>query len=176
MELNYQELVDNYQKNLDTKLRGFKGGPGFLETWTYDVDDQRSLLEIIELGSQAGEEIIVINVSQEIADKFVMGGWKDGFLGVVGTQVQYHSQRALKFSQFIKRKVYEYGYRYDVELVRLKGNILTLDYEEKEPQRPLHFHLMTLERELNKEFNEKIDIQTLNVDDKNRRQCRLSTT
>jgi hypothetical protein len=62
ISLNYETLVENYQRGLSTQLRSFKPGPDFLETWVHDSDHYRSVLGIFEAAKDAGVEELGLEV------------------------------------------------------------------------------------------------------------------
>lgn len=144
MHINYDELLANYKKNMETNLRGFTGGPPPFETWVpYDGDDQKSKEELVSLARGIGHEVIYVN---------------DG--------CAFFSERASKAESLLQSKCPEHMIR----VMGLKKNVLTIDYAE-----PIggnfHSRLIALEGEINQELGETFDIQTLNVEDKNKRKC-----
>lgn len=172
MHVNYNDLVANYYKNLENNLRGFSGGPGFLSVWAHDEDPTRSLMSIIDLAIEDGHEILTIKSSQEVADQFKgYGDHKEGVVYRDNEQIGYMTNRAVRVHDTVKHTAKDFGYNQIITFVSLKKNVLTLDYEDDTMDKPLHLGLMAIEEKVNKILNERLDIQTLNVDDRNKRSC-----
>lgn len=172
MHLNYTELSTNYKKNLDDKLRGFSGGPGFLETWTDDEDPKRAIMDIIDLAINAGHEVVAIS-APDVAESFPLGGYKTGFINYEGNGViTYMSQNAMEILLDVQEILHDIKQDTPVKIAGLKDGILILDYEDKPGSRPVHYDLIRLEDYLNERLPSKVNIQTLNVEDKNKRKCR----
>lgn len=149
MIINYDDMLANYKKNLETNLRGFNGGPPPFEDWVpYEGDTNKSLKDIIELARNSGHEIFHIT-----ADK-IKSTWK--------------SPRAVKIEEALKYAAKSYGYDV-VSAHSLRNNILTIDYEDTVPGKQLHNDLIKIEGDINKALDVSLDLQTLNVDDKNKR-------
>ena len=66
MKIQYEELIKDYYENLNTNLRNFRGGPGFLESWVHDEDHTRSLLGIFDLASENKVDEVQILLSPDI--------------------------------------------------------------------------------------------------------------
>lgn len=67
-EIDYAQLVHDYYKNLNETLRNFRGGPDFLETWGYDDNHNRSLVEIFDLAVSHNVPNLRIRLSRDVAD------------------------------------------------------------------------------------------------------------
>lgn len=158
MLIKYEELLADYKTNIETNLRGFSGGPHPFETWVpYEGDHIKSINALIDLAIEAKNEVITVQASKEIC------GSDDNIICI--------SPRAAKISESLSTICNDLGYTNKVKVVGLKNNVLTLDYEETPGLKPFHLSLIQIEDALNLALNEKLDIQTLNVDDKNRRNC-----
>lgn len=66
MKIQYQELINDYYENLNTNLRNFRGGPGFLESWVHDEDHTRSLLGIFDLAAENKIDEVQILLSPDV--------------------------------------------------------------------------------------------------------------
>ena len=152
MQVNYDEMLSNYKKNIETNLRGFSGGPAPFETWVpYEGDDNKSIEALMELAKESGQEFIAITHGSVTHN--------------------YISDRAKQAQDYIIQVLKELNYTHLVNIVGLKKNVLTVDYEDLIGHKPFHTFLIKLETILNEMMNEKFDIQTLNLDDKNKRKC-----
>lgn len=60
--LRYEELAADYERNLQTQLRGFKQVHGFLDLWVHDADPARSLLSIVEAAQAGGLPAVEIEI------------------------------------------------------------------------------------------------------------------
>lgn len=65
IRLDLDRLVESYMDNLNINLRGFKAAEEFefLETWVPDDDPARNLLELLELGREAGLAEVIVTVN-----------------------------------------------------------------------------------------------------------------
>ncbi len=168
MLVNYDELVTNYKTNLETKLRGFAGGPGCLETWTYDDDDTRSINNIVDLAKEDKHEVVEIKVRPELLEKMPT---KLPFEVSPGG-VTFKTNHAMAIEIAINRLAKDLGIKSTLRVVGLRKTILTLDYEETPGEKSVHLYLMRLEKMLNDEQGTRFFFQTLNLDDKNKRTTR----
>ena len=66
MKIQYQDLINDYYENLNTNLRNFRGGPGFLESWVHDEDHTRSLLGIFDLANENKIDEVQILLSPDV--------------------------------------------------------------------------------------------------------------
>lgn len=143
-------MLSDYNKNLETNLRGFSGGPPPFETWTpYDGDDEKSIADLIDYAKADGHEVVIINFKDK--------------------DYSYHSQRASQAELYLNKIIEHMELGVVVKVAGLKRNVLTIDYDSKHEK--FHTQLIKIERELNVRLGDKFDIQTLNVDDKNKRKC-----
>ncbi len=53
--IDYEKLVQDYETGLTTTLRGFRPGLEFIDSWVPDEDVAKSILNLIEAASMAGE-------------------------------------------------------------------------------------------------------------------------
>ncbi len=151
MHINYEAMLTEYNKNLETNLRGFSGGPPPFETWTpYDGDHDKSITDLIDYAKADGNEVVIINFQDK--------------------DYSYHSNRASQAELYLNKITENMGLGVVVKVAGLKRNVLTIDYDAIDNDM-FHVELIKIERELNKRLGEKFDIQTLNVDDKNKRKC-----
>jgi hypothetical protein len=67
MRISYKDLIKDYYENLNTNLRNFKGGPGFLESWVHDENHNRSIVGMIDLAIESD----VLNL-ELVVDKAVI--------------------------------------------------------------------------------------------------------
>lgn len=65
MQIRYEEIVGAYERDLQTRLRGFKPLHEFLETWVHDEDPARSLLNMVEAAQMGGLEGLDIEIGPE---------------------------------------------------------------------------------------------------------------
>jgi hypothetical protein len=90
-DLNYQTLVHNYYENLNTNLRHFTGGPGFLESWAHDEDHNRSLLEILDLALAHKVSPLHLTLPNEVLSSlrldWLQRNLKSGTLELVGNKL-----------------------------------------------------------------------------------------
>ena len=145
MHINYDNMLADYKKNMETNLRGFSGGPPPFECWVpYEGDDKRSIDDIISIARESGNEVVSVKYGDQ--------------------EHSFISKRALtaEVNLTLLSGV-------QVKVVGLKKNVLTIDYPISETK--FHENLIKLEASLNKQLNEKFDIQTLNIDDKNKRKA-----
>ena len=146
MLINYTEMLAEYKKNMETNLRGFSGGPPPFETWVpYDGDDGKSMRALIDLAKDAGHEVVSVISENNLTS--------------------YLSERARAAQSWFEVK------HPHVRIVGLKRNVLTIDYEDKPGEPPFHTRLIGIESDINNDLSESFDIQTLNIDDKNKRKC-----
>jgi hypothetical protein len=83
--IDYERLVEDYNKSLTTVLRGFKAGAEFLETWVPDEDDLKSILNILEAAEGDGVKEILIYIGSTTLRNLDLGRLKEfaGRAGVV---------------------------------------------------------------------------------------------
>ena len=74
--VNYEELVENYNKNLFETLRGFRAAE-FLDTWVPDEDHEKSILNLIEAAQIAGMDSIILFIGSDTADSMDLSLLKD---------------------------------------------------------------------------------------------------
>ena len=67
MQIDYDELVADYQAGLFTKLRGFGPAAAFLETWVPDEDPMRSLLNMVEAAETFGQSEFSVAIGGDTA-------------------------------------------------------------------------------------------------------------
>ena len=154
MNVNYDSMLEAYNKNLETNLRDFKGGPPPFEEWCpYEGDDVKSVEHLIDLAKSAGNEVVTVTHAQG--------------------EKTYKSERALKAEKELKAISKAFNTQVNVWVVGLKKNVLTIDYQDSldESGLPFHEYLIKIEGVLNKDLGESFDIQTLNVEDKNIRKA-----
>ena len=65
MKVDYEQLVKEYNENMQTKLRGCRPNQEFLEMWVHDENDTLSLINIIESAHMCGLKNLEISVSKE---------------------------------------------------------------------------------------------------------------
>lgn len=58
--LDYESLVERYNDNLATVLRGFRPAEAFLETWVPDSDPAKSILNLVEAAEADGAESVAL--------------------------------------------------------------------------------------------------------------------
>lgn len=146
MFIDYQTMLKEYNDNMQNNLRGFTGGPPPFEDWVpYDDDPFKSAEELIKLAQKAKHEVITIKLS----DNSTAG---------------YMSDRAKTAQKYISSIVNEMKYP-EVKVVGLRHNVLTVDFNHP----TFHEKLISLEHTVNELMGERFDIQTLNIDDKNKR-------
>lgn len=151
MQINYDEMLTNYNKNMETNLRGFSGGPPPFETWVpYEGDHDKSIKELVELAKNAGHEVVAVMTNQ-------------------GGVTLYQSDRAINAKVALNDIAITLGRTMVINVVGLKKNVLTIDYEDNAETKGFYKSLIEIEGLLNEKMNEKFDIQTLNIDDKNKR-------
>ncbi len=150
MRVDYAKMLAEYEKNMETNLRGFSGGPPPFECWVpYAGDHDKSINDLMDTAKSAGHEVITVDHGD--------------------LEYNYYSDRARQAELSIAKIIDDFGLNTKTKVVGLKKNVLTLDYDESE--KDFHFNLIKIEAELNKRISEKFDIQTLNIDDKNRRKA-----
>lgn len=150
MHINYEAMLTDYNKNLETNLRGFAGGPPPFETWTpYDGDDEKSIGDLLDYAKADGHEVVIVNFKDK--------------------DYSYHSNRAVQAELYLNKISENLGFGVLIKVAGLKRNVLTIDYDSSHDR--FHAELIKIERELNTRLGDKFDIQTLNVDDKNKRKC-----
>ncbi len=165
MEINYEKMRDDYNKNLETNLRGFTGGPPPFETWTpTEGDPKRSVLDLIDLAVEDGQDVIFIKVSGE--EKFA-GGYNGGFICVMDDGVQYVTSRGVPI--LLEFESIAHVINPSAKVVNLKRNLMTIDYTDMPGKPPFHYSLIKIEDELCEKYGHRIYLQTLNIDDKNKR-------
>ncbi len=170
MHLNYQDLCQAYKANLATNLRGFKGGEGFLANWTMDEDPQRSILNVIDLAREEGEEVLSIHVLDEVLPHIFPRTFEDGSkLTLVGNTVFFESYQALVVKVALNTVARELGRTEEIDIVKLRKHIVTIDYKDTDAKDALHHYLMKIEKELANLLGRYLYIETLNIDDKNKR-------
>jgi hypothetical protein len=62
--LNYEELVEDFQRKLLTQLRGHSADAEYLETWVPEEDPVKSILNIVESAQAFGQEEVRVNVAK----------------------------------------------------------------------------------------------------------------
>ncbi len=67
--VSYEDLVADYEKNLQTQLRGFKQAHEFLDLWVHDEDPAKSILSIVEAAESGGLSEIGILIGSETLSK-----------------------------------------------------------------------------------------------------------
>lgn len=160
MNINYDEMLANYNKNIETNLRDFKGGPPPFEEWCpYEGDDSKSMKHLLDLAKDAGYE--VIEVRKKATDTPIPGFYTEN----------YKSQRAWEAEKTLRLIANEYNPQIMINVCGLKKNVLTIDYEDTVGATPFHEHLIKIEDQLNRQLNETFDIQTMNIEDKNARKA-----
>ena len=67
--LKYKELVNSYQESLTTVLRGFRPDAhlDFLDTWVYEEDPVKSILNIIEAAQDAELASLSVEIENDVA-------------------------------------------------------------------------------------------------------------
>ncbi len=67
MVIDYHQLVKDYNENLNNDLRGFRPGPGFLQTWVHDCDPTKSILSILDAAVEAALDELEIQIDLDLA-------------------------------------------------------------------------------------------------------------
>lgn len=146
MHINYDKMLADYNKNMETNLRGFAGGPPPFECWVpYEGDDKKSIDDLLSIAREAGHEVVFVNHGDK--------------------EYSNYTDRALRAELSLNKFITPSF----VKVISLKKNVLTIDYEDNGTK--FYEQLIKLEAFVNKELNEKFDIQTLNIDDKNKRKA-----
>lgn len=152
MRIDYEKMLTDYNTNMVTNLRGFSGGPPPFELWVPAGDDHaKSIEDIIDIAKSAGNEVVVVDHGD--------------------IEYNYYSHRAGEAETILNKISDEFGHTTKMKIHSLKKNILTIDYEEAPSDKNFHFALLKIEAELNTRLNEKFDIQTMTLEDKNKRAC-----
>ncbi len=63
--VRYEEIASDYEKNLQTQLRGFKQAHEFLDMWVHDADPVRSILSIVEAAESGGLAAVGVEIGPE---------------------------------------------------------------------------------------------------------------
>lgn len=63
--VRYETIVSDYEKNLQTQLRGFKQVHEFLDMWVHDADPARSILSIVEAAESGGLDAVSVEIGPE---------------------------------------------------------------------------------------------------------------
>ncbi len=63
--VQYEAIAADYEKNLQTQLRGFKQVHEFLDMWVHDADPVRSILSIVEAAESGGLDAIGVEIGPE---------------------------------------------------------------------------------------------------------------
>ena len=173
MFIDYNEIVENYNKNLDENLRGFTGGPGFLETWTHDEDINRSVGEIIDLAVENKLLILNMKMHEEQAGKVQLGGYKDGVITITGGNViQYLSREAVDLHGYLLIALADEGLTNTFFISDIVGEFVTLSYEENKSE--FSDALIRVERAVKRLSEKKYILQSEDVEDKNKRENRIT--
>lgn len=69
MQVRYEEIVDEYERGLQTRLRGFRPAHDFLDTWVHDPDPARSILSMLEAAELGGIKDLDIAIGPETAGR-----------------------------------------------------------------------------------------------------------
>ncbi len=66
IKFNYEDLLTDYQNNIENKLRGFRQPFDMLDLWVPDEDHQKSILNLIESVQISGNETFTISLNKQI--------------------------------------------------------------------------------------------------------------
>ena len=69
IKFNYEDLLMDYENNIENKLRGFRQSFDMLDLWVPDEDHQKSILNLIESVQISGSQKFTISLSKEILSK-----------------------------------------------------------------------------------------------------------
>lgn len=69
VDIRYEEIVAAYERDLQTRLRGFRPQHEFLESWVHDEDPARSLLNMVEAAELGGVKDLGIEIGPETAQR-----------------------------------------------------------------------------------------------------------
>lgn len=78
MRVDYEEVVAAYERDLQTRLRGFKPAHPFLEGWVHDANPARSILNMVEaaeLGDLPSLEIRIGPETAKVLDRAYVRTW-----------------------------------------------------------------------------------------------------
>jgi len=152
MLINYDELLAEYNKNLNENLRGFTGGPPPFEDWVpTEGDDAKSVRDLVNLAYESGHEVVTV-INKGLHEYYKRPG-VDDLEEAINVIACKHWQQL-------------------VRIVGLKRNVLTLDYKDIPGKEPFHLHLIKLESYLEEATGRRYNIETLNVDDQNKREIK----
>lgn len=74
--VKYEELVEAFERNLVSVLRGHSADVEYLEMWVPDENHAKSILNMVEAAQAFGREEISIRVSLDTAAAIDMAGLK----------------------------------------------------------------------------------------------------
>ena len=96
IELNYEELVDNYWNGLTTVLRGFNADGEFLERWVPDEDMITSIVNLIESAQETDLQQMTILLGKESASQMNQSVLEDEILGLGDLTIENTGDEGLK--------------------------------------------------------------------------------
>ena len=62
--LQYEDLVEEFNRSLLTQLRGHRAGAEYLETWVPEDDPVKSILNIVESAQAFGRNALCVNFAK----------------------------------------------------------------------------------------------------------------
>ena len=69
IRFHYEDLLTDYENNIDNKLRGFRQSFEMLDMWVPDEDHEKSILNLIESVQISGKEEFSIFLGKAILQK-----------------------------------------------------------------------------------------------------------
>ncbi len=69
MRVSYEDIVAEYERGIQTQLRGFRPAQDFLDTWVHDEDPARSILSMAEAAELEGLDVLEVAVGPETAKR-----------------------------------------------------------------------------------------------------------
>jgi len=69
VRISYEAIVADYEKGIQTTLRGFRPAQDFLDTWVHDEDPARSILSMVEAAELGGLHVLEVAVGPGIAGR-----------------------------------------------------------------------------------------------------------
>jgi hypothetical protein len=71
--LCYEALVQEFESNLLTQLRGHRSTAAFMEMWVPDEDPVRGLLGMFEAADSSGEQHLLVTVTRDTLPEARLG-------------------------------------------------------------------------------------------------------
>ena len=69
MRISYEDIVADYEKGIQTKLRGFRPSEEFLDTWVHDEDPALSILNMVEAAQLGGVDALEVVLGPKTAGR-----------------------------------------------------------------------------------------------------------